>query len=450
MREIVQDGTPILRAVARPVPDTLFASGELTPLIANMAALLDQEKDGVALAAPQVNSPYRIFIVRKDRTVVSTKKTGATPEPIHAPEVDVYINPEIIRTSRKRIHADEGCLSVRGTYGTTNRHERVTIRAQRLNGSKFERNASGLMAQIFEHEMDHLKGILFIDHATKLIHVPRGSAHPFAYFGSPHVSEATLEFLITQGYVPTVVVTSPDAPKGRGLNLSPTETRILAEKHGIPVLTPDTLNTEVITEIKTFGCEYALVVAYGKIFPEALINSFPMGVLNVHYSLLPRYRGAAPLEAAILGGDTETGVTIQKLVRELDAGDILAQQALPIQPDDTAATLRPQLIELGAQLLVKTLPDYLTGNATAIPQDTTRITYAPKRKKEDGHLDLSDSPLLNWNKYRAYADTIGTYYMDNGKRIKIIKASLINEKFKIERVIPEGRREMAFSDFKKS
>src|SRR3989344_5472048 len=325
MREIVQDGAEVLREKALPVPEELFGSVELTQLLADMEKVLDVEQDGVALAAPQVGVSYRLFIVRKDRTLppvpagetsLSEPKPAPTSE-VEAPtrsvgEVEVYINPEIIKHSRKRASADEGCLSVRGVYGTASRHERVTIRARRIDGTRFERGAGGLMAQIFEHEVDHLNGILFTDHATHLIRVPHSAKHTFAYFGTPAVASETLEFLIEHGFVPSVVITSPDAPQGRGLALAPSPTKVYALAYNIPVLTPETLDTNTLTAIGAYECDYAVVVAYGKIFPEKLINNFPLGVLNVHYSLLPKYRGATPLEAALLVGDTETGVTIQK------------------------------------------------------------------------------------------------------------------------------------------
>src|SRR3989344_2104735 len=436
MKEIVQDGAAVLRAIAKLVPEELFGSAELERLVADMSEALDRYPEGVALAAPQIGVSYRLFIVRKDRTL--------SPPPPTSPEVDVYINPEVVKTSRKCAKMDEGCLSVHGVYGTTKRHERVTIKARRPDGSRFQRGAGGLMAQIFEHEIDHLNGILFIDHAEHLITVPH-FAHPFAYFGTPKVASDTLAILIERGFIPAIVVTSPDAPRGRGLALTPSETKTLALAHEIPVMTPEKLNAETIAAIGSLGCDYAVVVAYGKIFPEELINVFPRGVLNVHYSLLPKYRGATPLETALLAGERETGVTVQKMVKELDAGDILAQETTEIARDETARELRPRLISVGANLLVNTLPAYVQGDVTPIVQDASCASRTYKIKKEDGLISLDASGDENWNKYRAYADSIGTYFFERGKRVKIIKASMKNGKFVIERVIPEGKREMFYA-----
>lgn len=270
-------------------------------------------------------------------------------------------------------------------------------------------------------------------------------SHNFIFFGTPSVASETLATLIARGFVPKLVVTSPDAPSGRGLALTPSPVKTLAEKNGIKVITPGKLDEKTIGEIKSRNSDYAVVVAYGKIFPETLINAFPKGVLNVHYSLLPKYRGATPLEAALLAGEVETGVTIQKMAFALDAGDIIAQSATPIGVAETARELRPRLISLGAELLAETLPKFERDEITPTAQPTESPTpHARKLKKEDGLLALDATAEENWNKYRAYADSIGTYFYKNDKRVKITAASFNNGKFIIERVIPEGKREMAY------
>jgi len=272
-----------------------------------------------------------------------------------------------------------------------------------------------------------------------------GTPLRFAFFGTPKVASDTLAVLIESGFIPAVVITAPDAPRGRGLVLTPSEAKTLALAHNIPVLTPDTLDANTIAAISAYGCEYAVVVAYGKIFPNELINAFPKGVLNVHYSLLPKYRGATPLESALLAGENETGVTVQKMALEVDAGVILAQEATAIAPQETSRELRPRLIKIGAQLLVNTLPSFLKDDVTPIVQDTSCVTRAHKIKKEDGLLSLDAPAKENWNKYRAYADNIGTYFFKDNKRIKIASASFKNNQFVIERVIPEGKHEMTYT-----
>ncbi len=169
MKAIVQDGDLVLRQKAQEVPETLFGTPELTAIIKDMEEALDAEKDGVAIAAPQIAVPYRIFLVRYDRTLPPPPE-GLPP---HEPSLGVFINPQFVRASRKREEMDEGCLSVRGIYGTTLRHAQATVEARTEDGTYFERGGGGLLAQIFQHETDHLDGILFIDHAENKREHPR-------------------------------------------------------------------------------------------------------------------------------------------------------------------------------------------------------------------------------------------------------------------------------------
>ncbi len=305
----------------------------------------------------------------------------------------------------------------------------------------------------------------------------------FIFFGTPTVARDTLAYLVGHGFSPAAVVTNPDRPRGRGLTLAPSETGAWSRARGIPVVTPSTLDAEAIAAIRACGAgadggnanstnandgksninidigdknynaptDFAIVVAYGKIFPQTLIDAFPMGVINVHYSLLPKYRGAAPVEAAILNGDTVTGVSIQKMTLALDAGDILATQSIPVYPDETARALRGRLIALGAELLTKLMPPISLGTLTGIAQNTTEATYAPKIKKEDGRVFLNGNAQENWNKYRAYIEWPGTYFFATygGRkiRVKITRASYVSGVFIIEHVIPEGKREQPYVQF---
>lgn len=266
----------------------------------------------------------------------------------------------------------------------------------------------------------------------------------YIFFGTPDVAKETLEQLVAADLPPVAVVTNPDAPKGRGQVMTPSLVRQYAESLDIPVLTPEKLDETFMAELSGYSAELAIVVAYGKLLPETLINSFPKGVLNVHYSLLPRWRGASPVESALLAGDQVTGVTIQKMVKALDAGDVVAAREMKIEADDTTATLRPRLIGLGADLLIETLPKYLSGEITPVAQVEDLVTRAPKFKKEDGELDLAGDAQENWQKYRAFAVWPGTFFFQDGKRYKITKASFQAGKFNVERVIPEGGKETNF------
>jgi len=271
----------------------------------------------------------------------------------------------------------------------------------------------------------------------------------FIYFGTPYVARDTLEILIARGYTPSLVVTSPDARRGRGMQLTPSETKECALAHNIPVITPEKLTPDVIAEITSVHADYAIVVAYGKILPEALIQSFPLGVLNIHYSLLPKYRGASPVEAALLRNESMTGVAVQKMVYELDAGDLIALEEVTILPSETTRELRPRLVQIGAELLADILPQYLEGDLTPVAQDHAQATHSGKIKKEEGLLTLPGNDQENWNKYRAYAESPGTYFFmhKDGKdtRVKIVTASFENGAFTPLRVVPEGKKETDYT-----
>ncbi|MDQ1299740.1 MAG: Methionyl-tRNA formyltransferase [Patescibacteria group bacterium] len=272
---------------------------------------------------------------------------------------------------------------------------------------------------------------------------------PFAFFGTPYVARDTLAYLASQGYVPEVVVSSPDAHRGRGLTLTPSETKTWALEHELKVLTPLKIDTDFIEEIRDYGCAYAIVVAYGKILPQGLIDAFPLGILNIHYSLLPKYRGASPVEGALLAGETETGVAIQQMVYALDAGDVLRSETTEIAPHETTRELRPRLVSLGARLLVDMLPAFEAGTLTPIPQDHTKATVTKKIRKEQGELSLKGDASANWNKYRAYAESPGTYTFlekdGNRIRVKIRTATFEQGAFVPQLVVPEGKNETAYS-----
>lgn len=269
-----------------------------------------------------------------------------------------------------------------------------------------------------------------------------------AFLGTPYVARDTFEILFNNGIIPNLVISNPDAPRGRKHVMTPSETKEWALNHNLPVLAPEKIDSLILEQIKQYECDYAIVVAYGKILPESLIQAFPKGVINIHYSLLPKYRGASPVEASLLNNDKVTGVTIQKMVRKLDAGDILASKETKILPEETTIELRERLIEIGAQLLIDILPAYEKGEIEPVKQDESLATHVGKIKKEDGCISLDDSHQENWNKYRAYAQWPGIHFFQNDKRIKITKAELTsNGSFNILKVIPEGKKEMNYSDF---
>lgn len=284
----------------------------------------------------------------------------------------------------------------------------------------------------------------------------------FVFFGTPDAAEKTLEILKESGYVPSLVVTSTDKPKGRKMLVTPPPVKIWAEQNKIPYIQPEKLDTEetrAIFESKNnSGFDVFLVVAYGKMIPDDILAIPRLGAINIHYSLLPKYRGASPVESAILNGDTETGVTIQKITSKMDAGNILAQEKTDIFPNEKAEDLRRRLIKIGGELLIKILPDFVDGKIKEIIQNESQATYCKKIKKEDGLIDLNDDPIKNYNKFRAYAHWPRTFFFNKNKRIIITDAVLEDnpfdgnhsKQFRIKKVLPEGKKEITWNDFLKT
>ena len=263
--------------------------------------------------------------------------------------------------------------------------------------------------------------------------------HPtFVFFGTPDVSSETLEILKSHGLVPQLVVTAPDRPVGRHFVMTPPPAKAWAAANDVPFIQPEKITPEIIASLP--ASDLFIVVAYGKILPRALIDTPRRATLNIHYSLLPRWRGASPVEAAILAGDAETGVSIQKMVFKLDAGPVIAESRIPIEPDDTTPSLRGKLIPLGAELLVSVLEK---DSYDGIEQDESRQTHCGKTRKEDGLIDPdNDDALAAYRKYRAYQPWPGLHYFRDGKRVKVTKARLEKGKFVLEKIVPEGQKEI--------
>ncbi|MES2023193.1 MAG: methionyl-tRNA formyltransferase [Patescibacteria group bacterium] len=270
----------------------------------------------------------------------------------------------------------------------------------------------------------------------------------FAFFGTPDVASETLEILKQNGYTPSLIITSPDARKGRGLQVQESPVAIFAQANNIPCLKPEIFDNEFAFKLSTFDFQILIVIAYGKKLPEEVLAMPKLGAINVHYSLLPKYRGASPVESAILNGDTETGISIQKMILKMDAGPIIAQEKTAILPDEKAPDLRKRLIKIGAELLVKTLPDFINGKIIPIPQDENIATQCKKIKKEDGLVNLEvEPPKILYNKFRAYANWPRIFFFKDNKRVIITEAILEDNEFKIKKVLPEGKKEIAWEIF---
>jgi methionyl-tRNA formyltransferase len=244
------------------------------------------------------------------------------------------------------------------------------------------------------------------------------------FCGTPRFAVPTLEKLVDAGFRVHLVVTQPDRPKGRGLELVPSPVKQSALKLNLPITQPDRIKTndEFRTPLTALKPDAIIVVGYGRIIPQWMIDLPPLGNLNLHASLLPKYRGAAPIQWAIANGETVTGVTAMRIDAGLDTGDILLQQELAIEPDDTAETLAPRLASIGADLMVETLRGLQAGTVRPRPQDNAQASLAPILKKEDGLVDFYRSASEILNRIRGFQPWPGAYTKFRSKTLQVIKA----------------------------
>jgi len=272
----------------------------------------------------------------------------------------------------------------------------------------------------------------------------------YIFFGTPNFAAIILEKLIKAGFIPEAVICNPDRPVGRKKIITPPPTKISAQKYGITILQPEIL-ANYKSQITNYKPDLFIVAAYAKIIPKEILEIPRFGVIGVHPSLLPKYRGSSPIQFAILNGDEETGVTLYLMDDKMDHGPILKNYKLQITNYKfTYEELLKKLAELGADLLIETLPKFLKGEITLLPQDENQATYTKKFKTEDGYVDLEkDDPLLIERKIRALNPEPGVFTFINKKRIKLLEAKIEKsnnqESVIITKIQPEGKKPQSAS-----
>ena len=247
------------------------------------------------------------------------------------------------------------------------------------------------------------------------------------FMGTPHIAAATLDQLLTGPDTVVGVVTQPDSTSGRGQKFSSSPVRKVAESRDIPVLAAEKIRTpEFLAALRNWQPDIIVVVAYGRILPKSILELAPQGCVNVHYSLLPKYRGAAPVAWTIINGETEAGVSTMKLVEKMDAGAVYLQEAVTLAETETTGSLQTKLTPIGVRLLLDTLRRLKDGSLIATEQDEKLATLAPILKKEDGLVDWQRSALDIERRIRGFDPWPGSFTHWAGKRVKIHRAAVVN------------------------
>lgn len=400
-RPIVQYNVPnenaVLRKVAEPVTRI---TRSITNLLDDMLVTM-YAADGVGLAAPQIGVSKRVIVV----------DVGDGPIEL--------INPEVVRSEGSEV-AIEGCLSIEGLVGEVERPFRVTVTGLDRHGHKRWVEGEGLLARALLHEIDHLNGVLFIDRARRIIEIPPEKRLRIVFMGTPEFSVPVLTELVEQGFKVKAVVTQPDRPRGRGQRVSPSPVKVSAQELGLPVLQPERMDDAGFqAELEKLKPDVIITCAYGRILPGYILKLPSRACLNVHASLLPKYRGAAPIQHALLAGETETGITIFYMDEGMDTGDILLQQSIPIETGDTAGTLHDKLSKLAAGMLPEALRLLVSDNPPRIPQDHSQASYAPRIKTGDEKIDWSQPAQAIANQIRAYDPVPGAVTYWHGRPLKL-------------------------------
>jgi methionyl-tRNA formyltransferase len=276
----------------------------------------------------------------------------------------------------------------------------------------------------------------------------------YVFFGTPEFASVALEKLIAGGMAPIAVVTNPDRPVGRKAVITPPPVKVLAERHGIPVLQPERLGG-FESALSAYNADFYLVAAYGKIIPKSILDIPPHGTVGIHPSLLPRHRGASPIQGAILEGDTMTGVSLFVVDEKVDHGPVIATANLSLGAGvETYAMLEHTLADIGADLALAILPDFAAGNIVPKAQDESKATYTKKFRTEEGFIEWKDIEAAAQGDpvavtldrmIRALNPEPGTWTNRNGKRMKLLEAELIEGNLKLKTVQYEGKTPHPFS-----
>ncbi len=297
--------------------------------------------------------------------------------------------------------------------------------------------------------------------------LPGLSVTRLIFAGTPDFAVPSLQALLDSSFAPQLVLTQPDRPAGRGQEPQPPPVKRLAAEHGLEIAQPERLD-DVRERIESIKPEVLVVVAYAHKIPYWLLTLPPLGSMNVHASLLPRYRGASPVAAALLNGDAEAGVSIMRLAEGWDTGPVFRQRSIPIEPHDNAGTLTDKLASLGASLLVEVLQLRVRGMITPVRQKEALATYAPRLTKEDGRIDWSKPASRLAREVRAYTPWPGSFTHWDGKLLKVLAATAREPSLesrpigsvveglevvtgagtlRLEQVQLEGRKPMAAAEF---
>jgi methionyl-tRNA formyltransferase len=378
----------------------------------------------------------------------------------------ILVNPKITNFSIEKQIIEEGCLSLPGVELPVERPKKITVLAQDTDGNRVKLRATGLLARVIQHEIDHLNGEIFVE-KTKIDFPYKDKKIKLAFFGSSDFSLPALYFFYNNPFFEIkTVITETDKPAGRGQQVAISPVKKYALENKIPILQPMFIrerkdgtgkneSAEFANDLNALDLDICLVASYGKIIPSGLLKIPKYGFVNIHPSLLPKYRGATPLQSTILNGDKNSGITIIKMDEGMDTGPIISQVEVEIPSNITLKELSRELAIIGAETALFSVIKYILNLIKPISQKGNAILCS-MIKKEDGFVDLAkDDPIIIERKIRAYNPWPGVYTLIKSKAgavkettvLKITAAHIENGKIIIDKVKPEGKNEMDYKSY---
>lgn len=423
--KIICDPNPILRMPTRKVTDFDMTLQE------TIDAMVKTMRDaaGVGLAAPQVGILNQIIVLENQ---YDKNKDAKDNFPL-----TIIVNPEIKSLSRDKCLLVEGCLSFPDIRTVIKRPRKVTVKGKNRWGKPIQFAADGFLGRALQHEIDHLDGILLIDHITKLKTVLMSNMD----LGLPamHMLKEHPQFDLM-----ALMTKRQTEIKHSLVNMAEE-----AKKIRLPVIIWKN-EEQAYRKLKDLKPDLIIVAGFGKIISERIIDIPKYGTLNIHPSLLPKYRGPSPVQFTILGGEKETGVTIIKLVKEVDAGPIIGQGTVKLPGNETSELLLKELAMFGAELLIDIIPYYIANDSEIVKQDHNKATFTRVIRKEDGEILPADTPEIIERKVRAFHNWPIVYTYSSDRRVQILKSHLDNKKrLIIDKVRPEGKKIMTYAEFKR-
>lgn len=420
---------PILR---QPTEKVVDFDMELQNLIDNMVETM-RASDGIGISAPQVGVRKKIIIGEFE---------GDKDEINSAFPLTIICNPKIKHLSRNECKIVEGCLSFPGLELIIKRPKKITVTGFDRYGKPIEIEDDNLLARVIQHEIDHLNSTLFIDHLEKVSVI---------YFGTGPFGAKSLELLVKdpQYKIETVITSEGKDIVKRDQKIEQNVIKKLAKKLKLPIITTKTLKDEkIIQTIKKLNPELGVVSDFGFIIPKEVIDIPKYGILNIHPSLLPKFRGPTPIQSAILSGAKSTGVSIILINQKIDAGQIVSRARVKLKQSENYQILSQHLSEIGAALLLNSIPYYITGKLKPKNQNDDKASFTKMISKEDGEVDADTLEIEVERKIRAFSKWPKVYIILNGKRIHLTAAHFDREdNLVIDRVKPEGKSEMNYEDF---